>query len=188
MSSPEFGFAGCTENQKKAHKRWCVVHGYQPYVIYRELADAAIANAGNAMMAKAAKYIEMLRQRIGKPQGWSSTKWKSYCQYRNRSVRLLGKHLTPEEWETTIGEKKRRTKFVHPAFDKDLTNRFLRNNAQRKYKGRVPLTPEQYLANRDKRAASKEAKVTIPQKFGVFKRPKEEIIRAILAKTKGEKR
>ena len=183
----EFGFPGCTQNQLKAHKRWCVVHGYQPYAIYRELADAAIANAGKAMMEKAARYVEMLRQRIGKPKGWSSTKWKSYCQYRNRSTKLLGKHLTPEEWESTIGEKKRRTKFVHPAFDKELTNRFLRNNSQRKYKGREPLTPEQYLANRDRRAASKEAKTKTPQQFGVFKRPKEEIITAILAKSKGIK-
>lgn len=186
MNSDEFGFQGCTPNQKKAHKRWCKVHGYQPYVIYRQLADAAIANAGKAMALKAAEYIEMVRRRIGKPKGWSSTKWKSYCQYRNRSEKLLGARLTPEEWEATIGEKKRRTKFVHPAFDKKLTDRFLRNNAQRKYMGREPLTPEQYLANLDRRAAAKAEKVKIPQQFGVFKRPKEEIIRAILAKTKGE--
>lgn len=139
-------------------------------------------------MLKAAEYIEMVRLRIGKPKGWSSTKWKSYCQYRNRSTKLLGKHLTPEEWSDTIGKKKRRTKFVHPDFDKKLTDRFLRNNAQRKYKGREPLTPEQYLDNRDKRAAAKAEKIKTPQQFGVFKRSKEEIIRAILAKTKGDKR
>lgn len=185
MSSPEFGFPGCTENQKKSHKRWCVLHGYQPYAIYRELADAAIANKGKAMLERYAKYLDAVCLRIGKPRDWSSTKWKSYCQYRNRSAKLLGKHLTPEEWESTIGEKKRRTKFVHPAFDKELTNRFLRNNSQRKYKGREPLTPEQYLANRDRRAASKEAKTKTPQQFGVFRRSKEEIIRAILAKSKG---